>query len=155
MFDRIKKDEWIIAIRRKENCLLSRSGGGFKIIPNSLRYWCADPFLLDIDNTTFLLFEMYDREEAMDFDEYYKRFDEMIKSDENFTLEFIKPKSYQYSELLPLKLQRLISDEKIPDDKEIIYRIYYLNSLPNKTSNEAVNFAKETIKMIKEKNKRG
>ncbi len=61
MFDRIKKDEWIIAIRRKENCLLSRSGGGFKIIPNSLRYWCADPFLLDIDNTTFLLFEMYDR----------------------------------------------------------------------------------------------
>lgn len=107
------------------------------------------------DGYNKLLFEMYDREEAMDFDEYYKRFDEMIKSDENFTLEFIKPKSYQYSELLPLKLQRLISDEKIPDDKEIIYRIYYLNSLPNKTSNEAVNFAKETIKMIKEKNKRG
>lgn len=61
MLDRMKKDEWTLAIRRKSDCFFCKASGEFEIIPNSLRYWCADPFLLNIDNKTFLLFEMYDR----------------------------------------------------------------------------------------------
>lgn len=54
MLSRLKKDEWIIAIRK-------RGEEYFRIIPNTLRYWCADPFVKEIDGHTFLLFEMYDR----------------------------------------------------------------------------------------------
>lgn len=54
MLSRLKKDEWIIAIRK-------RGEEQFRIIPNTLRYWCADPFVKEIDGHTFLLFEMYDR----------------------------------------------------------------------------------------------
>ncbi len=61
MTARIRKDEWIIAYRKKCAGILSCNDNKFKIIPNSLRYWCADPFLLEVENKTFLLFEMFDR----------------------------------------------------------------------------------------------
>lgn len=54
MLSRLKKDEWIIAVRK-------RGEEQFRVIPNTLRYWCADPFVKDIDGHTFILFEMYDR----------------------------------------------------------------------------------------------
>lgn len=60
----IKKAEWRLAFRfhgdkklYEDTDLLS----SFKIIKNSLRYWCADPFLIEKDGTRYLFFELYDR----------------------------------------------------------------------------------------------
>ncbi len=59
---RIKKDEWIIAIRKKtEGLLLEDEKTPFSVIPNTARYWCADPFLFTHEGTTYLFFELYDR----------------------------------------------------------------------------------------------
>ena len=58
------REEWIIAIRSKHQKLLFEDGGTskeFKLIKNTLRYWCADPFLITVDNKDYVFFEMYDR----------------------------------------------------------------------------------------------
>ncbi len=58
------REEWIIAIRSKSDKLLFEDGGTskkFKLIKNTLRYWCADPFLITHDNKDYVFFEMYDR----------------------------------------------------------------------------------------------
>lgn len=58
------KEEWNIAIRPKEDKLLFESGGcekPFKLLPSTLRYWAADPFLISKDDKDYLFFEMFDR----------------------------------------------------------------------------------------------
>jgi hypothetical protein len=55
------REEWIIAIRSKSDNLLFEDGGTlkkFKLIKNTLRYWCADPFLVSHNNKDYVFFEM-------------------------------------------------------------------------------------------------
>ena len=62
--DLIVKEEWNIAIRTKEDKLLFESGGcekPFKLLPNTLRYWAADPFIISKGDKDYLFFEMFDR----------------------------------------------------------------------------------------------
>lgn len=58
------REEWILAIRKRSGALLFEDGGAersFNIIPNTGRYWAADPFLFKHDGKTYVFFEMYDR----------------------------------------------------------------------------------------------
>ena len=58
------REEWIMAIRKRGDKLLFEENGEreeFTIIPNSIRYWCADPFLINKDGKEYVFFEMYDR----------------------------------------------------------------------------------------------
>ena len=58
------REEWVMAIREKSKNLIFEKNGllkEFKIIKNTLRYWCADPFLITVDNKDYVFFEMYDR----------------------------------------------------------------------------------------------
>lgn len=55
-------DEWQIALRRKtDKTLLDGNGDGFSLIPNTFRYWYADPFLFEYNGDTYIFAEMYDR----------------------------------------------------------------------------------------------
>lgn len=55
-------DEWQIAFRRKtDKTLLDGNGDSFSLIPNTFRYWYADPFLFEYNGDTYLFAEMYDR----------------------------------------------------------------------------------------------
>ena len=59
-----QEENWQIAIRVKGNQALYEKGNSpFFLIPNSIRYWRADPFLLDHEGKTFLFAEMYDRKQ--------------------------------------------------------------------------------------------
>ncbi len=59
---RLKKDAWCIAIRKRtDGLLLKDESAPFKRLPNSLRYWCADPFLFEHEGRKYLFFEAYDR----------------------------------------------------------------------------------------------
>ena len=60
----ICKVEWSLAYRVHNGkylfddpSLLSE----FKVVKNSRRYWCADPFLIDYHGEDYVFFEMYDR----------------------------------------------------------------------------------------------
>ena len=60
----IRKCAWQIAIRKRCGQLLFDNGGtarSFKLVKNTPRYWCADPFLIDFNDKKYLFFEMYDR----------------------------------------------------------------------------------------------
>ncbi len=62
--DLLIKEEWNIAIRPRKEKLLFEKGGcekPFKLLPNSLRYWAADPFIISKDDKDYLFFEMFDR----------------------------------------------------------------------------------------------
>lgn len=62
--DFLIREEWSIAIRKKTGNLLFEDGGcrkKFIVIPNSFRYWCADPFIISVGNIDYLFFEMFDR----------------------------------------------------------------------------------------------
>lgn len=68
MFEFLKRrligEEWNMAFRLKENhsdCILKNKNYEFTIIKNTWRYWCADPFLLENEEKTFIFFEMFDR----------------------------------------------------------------------------------------------
>lgn len=60
---RICKVEWCVAIREYPSCSLFFESNvtPFIPIPNSFRYWAADPFIIDYDNKTMLFVELYDR----------------------------------------------------------------------------------------------
>lgn len=61
------REEWNIAIRARCNKLLFEDEGkkeGFIILPNSIRYWAADPFLFNYNGKDYVFFEMYDRFKA-------------------------------------------------------------------------------------------
>lgn len=62
--DLLFKEEWTLAIRKRQDKLLFEPGGTdkqFFIIKNSPRYWAADPFLISKDDKDYIFFEMYDR----------------------------------------------------------------------------------------------
>ena len=55
-------DCWQIAIRPRESVpLYQGNGAGFALVPNSFRYWRADPFLWKYQDDNYLFVEMYDR----------------------------------------------------------------------------------------------
>lgn len=62
--DLLFKEEWTLAIRKRQEKLLLEAGGTdeqFHIIKNSPRYWAADPFLISKDDKDYIFFEMFDR----------------------------------------------------------------------------------------------
>lgn len=64
MLDRLRKCVWQIAIRKRDDNLLFENDGiskPFILIKNTIRYWCADPFLIDYRDKKYLFFELYDR----------------------------------------------------------------------------------------------
>ena len=63
IINRICKVEWGCAIREAESYSLFTDNNNtlFVPIPNSFRYWAADPFLIDYDGKTMLFVELYDR----------------------------------------------------------------------------------------------
>jgi hypothetical protein len=61
-FSRTIDFEWIIGYRRKgQNPLLNAKKPEFTLINNTVRYWCADPFLVEDGDKTYLFFEAYHR----------------------------------------------------------------------------------------------
>ncbi len=55
-------EAWALAFRIKdEKALYEGNAEGFSIIPNTARYWKADPFLISRNDKTWVFCEMYDR----------------------------------------------------------------------------------------------
>lgn len=56
-------EEWVIAYRKRVNGSLLTDDplSAFQIIPNTWRYWCADPHLYTHNNRTYVFAELYDR----------------------------------------------------------------------------------------------
>ena len=56
-------EEWTIAYRRRQGdrLLIDDRESPFKIIPNTWRYWCADPHILEHAGQTYVFAELYDR----------------------------------------------------------------------------------------------
>ena len=62
--DLLFREEWKIAIRKKEDKSLWEKGGEskeFTVLPNTIRYWAADPFIISVGEKEYLFFEMFDR----------------------------------------------------------------------------------------------
>lgn len=62
--DLLFREEWNIAIRKKEDKSLWEKGGEskeFTVLPNTIRYWAADPFIISAGEKEYLFFEMFDR----------------------------------------------------------------------------------------------
>ncbi|MBO5737611.1 MAG: hypothetical protein J6S04_07355, partial [Clostridia bacterium] len=64
--DLLVKEEWNVAIRPRGEHLLfeNKDTKGFVVLKNSLRYWCADPFVFSKGGKDYVFFEMYDRFKA-------------------------------------------------------------------------------------------
>lgn len=57
-------ETWCCAVRfndNKEKCILNDDQTPFIVIPNTKRYWCADPFLIKSNDKAYLFFEAFDR----------------------------------------------------------------------------------------------
>lgn len=54
---------WCCAVRfgKEGDSLLSGKGSVFSVLPDSYRYWTADPFVVKENGKYYLFFEMYDR----------------------------------------------------------------------------------------------
>lgn len=54
---------WCCAVRfgKDGESLLSGNGSCFSVLPDSYRYWTADPFVINENDKYYLFFEMYDR----------------------------------------------------------------------------------------------
>lgn len=62
--DLLIKEEWNIAIRKRGDKSLWEKGGEsrkFTVLPNTIRYWAADPFIVSVGEKDYLFFEMFDR----------------------------------------------------------------------------------------------
>lgn len=62
--DLLIKEEWNIAIRKKNEKFLWEIDGEsktFVVLPNTIRYWAADPFMISVGEKDYLFFEMFDR----------------------------------------------------------------------------------------------
>lgn len=57
---KLKFECWNVAFRRHEEDIL-RNDDKFVVIPNTLRYWAADPFIVYEDNVYYIFAELYDR----------------------------------------------------------------------------------------------
>ncbi|MDD4582929.1 MAG: hypothetical protein PHR60_01925 [Eubacteriales bacterium] len=56
------ESEWAIAYRNKRNGeILTSKKQYFTIIKNTLRYWCADPFVVEEGTKIYVFFEVFDR----------------------------------------------------------------------------------------------
>jgi hypothetical protein len=53
-------ESWNVAFRKKTSNILNDKETPFNIIKNSWRYWAADPFIFEIDDTTYIFAELYD-----------------------------------------------------------------------------------------------
>lgn len=54
-------ESWNVAFRfAKSGDILSAPGKTFHIIPNTYRYWAADPLLFEFNNQTYIFAELYD-----------------------------------------------------------------------------------------------
>ncbi len=78
--DLLIKEEWTVAIRKKKENLLfeNKNFDGFKVLKNTFRYWCADPFIIDKDRKSYLFFEAYDRFKAKGFIGYREITDKKV-----------------------------------------------------------------------------
>ena len=58
-----KFERWTIAYRRRNSShtLLDDTLSPFSCIPNTWRYWCADPHVFEHNNVTYVFAELYDR----------------------------------------------------------------------------------------------
>ena len=58
-----KCEKWSIAYRKRmgADTLINNTATAFIPIPNTWRYWAADPFLLEHQGNTYLFAELYDR----------------------------------------------------------------------------------------------
>ena len=57
-------ETWCCAVRFNRDastCIINNTNDEFTIIPNTKRYWAADPFLYEKDGHYYLFFEMFDR----------------------------------------------------------------------------------------------
>lgn len=64
LLNRLFNPEWTIAYRKRGNKLLFEKDGRketFIPLKNSMRYWCADPFLVEWNGHEYLFFERWDR----------------------------------------------------------------------------------------------
>lgn len=62
--DLLIKEEWNVAIRKKGEHFLwenEEEHKVFNVLPNTIRYWAADPFIISEKNKNYLFFEMFDR----------------------------------------------------------------------------------------------
>ncbi len=54
-------ESWNVAFRQKTvGTVLTDKSSVFTIVPNSFRYWAADPFLFEYDGITYIFAELYD-----------------------------------------------------------------------------------------------
>ena len=60
---KLSVSEWCCAVRFNKNndSIMTDLSTPFVVLPNSKRYWCADPFLFQKDDYYFVFFEAYDR----------------------------------------------------------------------------------------------
>ena len=154
MLSRLKKDEWIIAVRK-------RGEEQFRVIPNTLRYWCADPFVKDIDGHTFILFEMYDRLKGKGLIGY-RKFDGVKWGKPKVLIEdathlsypfvyeedgkmYIMPESNRAGHLYRVELS-LMDGELTVSNKTILKKGRYADTTRLETSGKAYYFTTPIIK---------
>ena len=60
---KLSVSEWCCAVRfnKNDDSIMTDLSTPFVVLPNSKRYWCADPFLFQKDDYYFVFFEAYDR----------------------------------------------------------------------------------------------
>lgn len=59
-----RPETWCCAVRfnsNEEKCILNDLSSPFMVIPNSKRYWTADPFIVENDGKYYLFFEAFDK----------------------------------------------------------------------------------------------
>lgn len=62
ILSRVPESEWAVAYRRKQDgAILNSQMQKFHLLENTLRHWCADPFLVEEGERTYVFFEAYDR----------------------------------------------------------------------------------------------
>lgn len=58
---RLFAESWNVAYRKgRPGSILTNTDDVFYVIPNSRRYWAADPFLFEFQNKTYVFAELYD-----------------------------------------------------------------------------------------------
>lgn len=173
-----------MAIRKKsENLIFEKNGylKEFKLIKNTFRYWCADPFLITVNDKDYVFFEMYDRLKQRGVIGYREIYSEnsfskiktafdigchlsypYIFKDENDDI-FIIPESYMANEIAMYKAEHFpdkwkkeksLVDNIIACDSTFInnnYAITMQNNLEN-TASDAILFSINDDKWTKTKN---
>ncbi len=63
ILSRIAGSEWSLALRpnQGEGRILERGMQSFTLLKNTLRYWCADPFIVESREGSYIFFEAFDR----------------------------------------------------------------------------------------------